>query len=92
MKYKKDTFRNISLITQLGLSMMVPVFLCVFVGIVIDNKFNSQTTLAFLILGIIAGCRNTYRLAMNAAEYDSSPKKKPELGKDSQIEEEKNEK
>lgn len=63
MKYKREVFRTLSLITQLGIHVMVPVFLCLFVGIWIDKKFGTSTVLVFLFLGILAGGRNAYILA-----------------------------
>lgn len=32
MKYKKSVYRTFALITQLGISMIVPILLCVWVG------------------------------------------------------------
>lgn len=51
------------LVTQLGISMMVPIFLCVFVGGYIDKKAQTGFFLpVFLILGIAAAFRNVYYL------------------------------
>lgn len=63
MKYKKEVFRSLALITQLGIHVMVPVFMCIFIGWLIDRKFGTSTILLFLILGILAGGRNAYMLA-----------------------------
>lgn len=60
MKNNRELFKSLSLISQLGINMMVPVFLCVFVGSYIDNKFSTIFTLPLLILGILAGFRNCY--------------------------------
>ena len=87
MKYRKEVFTNMALITQLGIHMLTPIFVCVAVGIMIDKHFGTSTTVFFMIIGILAGARNTYILAMNAAskgnrktsdyisqEYDSRKK------------------
>lgn len=63
MKYKKEVFRSLSLISQLGIHVMVPVFMCLFIGCFIDKKFGTSTTLIFMVLGILAGGRNAYMLA-----------------------------
>lgn len=63
MKYRKEVFRSLSVISQLGISVMVPTFLCLFIGLAIDNKFGTSTVLWLLILGMLAGGRNAYILA-----------------------------
>ena len=68
MKYNKEVFRNLTLITQLGIQMLTPVFLCVAIGVFIDNRFSTYFTLPLLLLGIMAGARNTYILATSAAK------------------------
>ena len=78
MKYKKEVFRSLALITQLGISVMVPVFMCLFIGYVIDKKFGTSTMLILLILGIMAGGRNAYMLAkgvINENERDKDTKR-----------------
>ncbi len=55
--------RALMLITQLGISMMVPIFLCVFVGNFIDKKAGTGFFMpVLLILGIAAAFRNVYYL------------------------------
>lgn len=51
------------LVTQLGISMMVPVFLCVFAGKWIDQKAGTAFFLPLLLIfGIAAAFRNVYYL------------------------------
>lgn len=55
--------KALMLVTQLGISMMVPIFLCVFAGNFIDKKAGTGIFLPiFLILGIAAAFRNVYYL------------------------------
>ncbi|MDD5901416.1 MAG: AtpZ/AtpI family protein [Lachnospiraceae bacterium] len=55
--------RALMLVTQLGISMMVPIFLCVFAGGFIDRKAGTGCFLpVFLFLGIAAAFRNVYYL------------------------------
>lgn len=62
-KGKYIDMKNIILITQIGISMMVPIFVGVFIGRYLDNKFNLRfCTLIFLFLGIITGMRNVYQI------------------------------
>ncbi len=62
MKYRKGVYRTLALITQLGISMLVPIFLCVFLGSYIDEKFNLNTFIPLMLLGMLAGARNVYKL------------------------------
>lgn len=63
MQQKKNVFRNFAMLTQLGLSIMTPIFLCIFVGYYIDTRFGTKLTFFLLILGFFAGGRNGYLLA-----------------------------
>ena len=38
MKYKRSVYRTFALITQLGLSMITPIFLCVFLAVFLEKK------------------------------------------------------
>ncbi len=83
MGYRKEVFRSLSMISQIGISVMVPIFMCVFVGVMIDKYFNTSTLIILLILGIGAGMRNAYILAKkvldeNALEKEAAEKKKRE--------------
>lgn len=55
MKLDKNVMKNLALITQVGISMLAPVVLCVFVGQWLDGKFGWNTVPVLLILGILAG-------------------------------------
>ena len=60
------TGKGISLILQLGLSVLVPVFLCLALGIWLQNQFSAGwAPVALLLLGLLAGGRNAYVLAQN---------------------------
>ena len=76
VNFKKDVYRNIAMITQLGISMLAPIILCVFVGYQLDEHFGWHTVLPLLILGILAGCRNCWILVKRLA-----PEEKPPGGK-----------
>lgn len=74
MKSGKHPYRNLALISQLGIQIMVPIFLCLFIGIFLDEHFSAGFfTLLFLALGVLAGGRNAYILAMSSIEKDKKP-------------------
>ena len=80
MKYKKSVFRSLSLVTQLGLSVITPIFLCIFAGNYIDSRFGTKTVVPFLIVGTLAGGRCAYVLVkkMIAAEARDDEKARAE--------------
>ena len=64
MKYHRNVYRCLALITQFGISMLVPIFLCSFLGIFLDRKFVTQFWMILLFfVGAAAGVRNIYRMS-----------------------------
>lgn len=78
MKINKSVYTTFALISQLGISMIVPIFLCTFIGVKLDEKYGWATTIPFIIVGVLAGVRNVYvlirqaRQAIEAKEDDES--------------------
>ena len=62
MKKKNEIVRSLAMVTQLGVSMLAPVVLCAFVGSWLDERYGWSVTAVLLILGILAGARNTWIL------------------------------
>ena len=63
MGHKKQVFRSLAMVTQLGISVMTPIFLCIVAGYYVDTYFGTKTMMFFLILGVLAGCRCGYQMA-----------------------------
>lgn len=64
MKYKKNVYQSFALIMQFGINMLVPIFICTFVGIFLDKKLHTNFIVIILFfLGAIAGFRNIYLMA-----------------------------
>lgn len=62
-KKEKKVFRSFTMITQIGISMMVPIFLCAWIGVWLNRL--TGTDIAFplmLVLGIGAAFRNVYMI------------------------------
>ena len=55
MKYKRSVYRTFALITQLGLSMITPIFLCVFLAVFLEKKFSISLFIPLVIMGVLAG-------------------------------------
>lgn len=68
MKYKKSVHKTFALISQLGISMIVPILMCVLLGNWLEEKTAVPFTIPFMILGVLAGGRNVYLLARHANE------------------------
>lgn len=72
-KYKRSVFKALSILTQLGVSVIVPTAIGVGIGVFIDSRFDTWWTIPLLFLGMIAGGRNAYVLAMSVAKSDDTP-------------------
>lgn len=63
MGYKKQVFRSLAMVTQLGISVMTPMFLCLFAGYFIDLYLGTKLIVFFLIIGVVSGGQCGYRMA-----------------------------
>ena len=79
MKHKKSVIATLSLISQLGISMIVPVFLCIFIGMKLEEKIDFPFTILFIILGILAGIRNVSAIVKSATDTMNSEKDEDDL-------------
>ena len=64
MKYSKNVIRSLAMVTQFGLNMLVPIFLCSFAGMWLDKKWGTSFMMVlFFFVGAIAGGRNVWIFA-----------------------------
>ena len=68
MKNRNTVFQTLSLISQLGFSMIAPILLCTIVGVYLEKKFSFPFTIPLIILGVLAGGRNVYALIRYASK------------------------
>lgn len=63
-KYKYN-FQGLALISHMGISVITPILLCLFIGDFIDKKIgtNSLFTIIFIILGSGAGILNIFKIS-----------------------------
>lgn len=85
MKYKKSVFRSLSLVTQLGLSVITPIFLCIFAGSYIDSRFGTKSTVFLLILGTLAGGRCAYALVQRMIRAEKRDDEKERARKEAET-------
>lgn len=63
-KDDKSVYQSLAMISQFGINMLVPIFLCSFLGIWLDEKFGTSYWMIILFfIGAIAGFRNIYIMA-----------------------------
>ena len=61
MKYKKNVYQSIAMITQFGINMIVPILMCTLLGVYIGKKFDMMIiVIPLFIIGALAGFRNVY--------------------------------
>lgn len=73
--YDHSVFQALAMITQFGIHMIVPIFLCSFLGIWIDRKTGtSYWVIIFFFIGALAGFTSIYKLAKKI--YGTSHKDK----------------
>lgn len=72
-KYKRSVYQSLAVITQFGINMLVPIFLCSFAGLYLERKFGTVYWFVLLFfVGALAGFRNIFILAKKIYEGDSS--------------------
>lgn len=74
MKKKGNGLENLVLITQLGINVLTPVFLCLLAGNWMDQALGTKSVLIWLILGILAGASSAYRMAKQTIEKEKKAK------------------
>lgn len=61
---KSKIFQNLALISQIGISMAVPILGGIFIGNFLDNKFNTGVIflIIFAVIGIITAFVSLFRI------------------------------
>lgn len=76
MKINSEIMKNLSLVSQLGIIVVITMFLGLFIGKMLDVFLSTNyLTIVFLILGVIAAFRNAYILIMRHLEGKRRNKK-----------------
>lgn len=71
MKFNRNVYQTLTLITQFGINMLVPIFICSFLGIFLDNKLGTNfLVIIFFVLGAVSGGYNVYRLSKKHLKKD----------------------
>ena len=73
--FDPKVIKTLALFSQLGISMLVPVFLMLWIGSWMNDWLGLQIIPFFILLGIGAGLRNCYLLLKNAVRDSENSKK-----------------
>ena len=77
MKYNRNVYRSLVMITQFGLNMLVPIVLCTFAGNFINKKLGTSFfVIIFFFAGALAGFRNIFMFARKIYEDKEKPDEK----------------
>ena len=64
MKFNRKVYQALTMIGQFGINMLVPVFICSFLGMFLDQKLGTNFLVVVLFfVGAVAGGYNVYRFA-----------------------------
>ena len=74
MGYKKSVHKSLTMISQVGISMLVPIFLCCMLGLFLRNEFGIPAFLPLFFIGALAGMRNVYVMLMAIIKEDDNKK------------------
>lgn len=74
MKDSKIVAKSLTMISQVGISMLVPIFLCCMLGLYLEKEFSFPAFVPLFFLGALAGMRNVH--VMLSAIYKEDNEKK----------------
>ncbi|MDD6491568.1 MAG: AtpZ/AtpI family protein [Firmicutes bacterium] len=72
MKFNRSVYQALTMIGQFGINMLVPVFICSFLGMFLDRKLGTNFLVVILFfVGAVAGGYNVYRFARQIFQSES---------------------
>lgn len=87
--YDKSVYQSLTLITQFGINMIVPIGIMSALGVYLDKKFQTPYwTILLFFVGAIAGGQNVYRMAKRIYMSGSAERKTNIHETDGGVEEE----
>lgn len=84
MKYRKNVYQSLVMITQFGVNMLVPIFFCSFLGMYLDKWLGTGFFMViFFFMGALGGFRNIYVLSKRI--YEKKEKRDVHVEKDKTV-------
>ena len=82
MKYNKNVYNALMMVSQFGINMLVPIFLCSVIGIFIDEKCGTDIWVIILFfVGAAAGFKNVMKFAKKIYEVPAETRRRKEGGR-----------
>ncbi len=76
-KENRQVFEALALVFQFGIYMLVPIFLCTFLGIWLGRRYEiTWIVIPFFFIGACAGFTGIYKMARKFMEKDNVKRKK----------------
>ncbi|MBO5387022.1 MAG: AtpZ/AtpI family protein [Lachnospiraceae bacterium] len=72
---QNQVIKMLFLISQIGITMLVTVFLCIAIGMAVDNFFGTKLLVWFIVLGVISGFRSVFILVRGYIGDENGNKK-----------------
>ncbi len=89
MKYNRNVYQALMMISQFGINMLVPIFICSFAGMFLDWKFETSFwTVVLFFVGALAGFTNVFRFAKKIYETPAVTRRRSTKRQDDKKEEE----
>lgn len=87
---KNDAWKYLAFISQIGISVLIPIGMMLLLGKVIQYFFNtgSWLVIVFTILGVLGGFRNLYVIPMRLSEKAIKEREKQKKEEESDRSEE----
>lgn len=77
MKYNRNVYHALMMISQFGINMLVPIFICTFLGIFIDRRMGTSFwAVTLFFVGALAGFTNVFRFAKKIYETPASARRR----------------
>lgn len=84
MKYRKSVYQSLVMISQFSINMLVPIFLCSFLGMYLDKWLGTNFLMVvFFFIGALSGFRNIYIFARRI--YEKKEKEDVHVKKDKTV-------
>lgn len=62
MDNNRQVFKMLTLISQIGITVLTTIFMCLGIGYLIDKYFGTHLMTVFIILGVLASFKSAYML------------------------------
>lgn len=77
LRYNKTVWQALAMITQFGVNILVPIFLCSFAGMYLDRWLGTSVWMvALFFVGALAGFTNVFRFARRVYETPAKTRRR----------------